>query len=265
MKVNLTGVSETLLIPLWARANETTYSNSIIKDSKAVEIINKMDYDFSKFKNSWLTQTGVAVRTKIFDDQVRKFVKKYSNAVVINIGCGLDTRFERVDNGRITWYDLDLPQAIEVRKKFFKENDRYKMISQSVFDNSWTQCIEQANKKVLVIAEGILMYFSKEEVVHILDILQKAFDECECLFEVTSPFIANNSRKHETVKKTNAVFKWGIKDGTEIETYNIFVKLIEEWNFFDFNKDRWRFMRLLSKIAFIKNNCNNRIIHLRIT
>eukprot|EP00831_Metopus_contortus_P044409 TRINITY_DN3561_c0_g1_i3.p1 TRINITY_DN3561_c0_g1~~TRINITY_DN3561_c0_g1_i3.p1 ORF type:complete len:154 (+),score=35.58 TRINITY_DN3561_c0_g1_i3:110-571(+) len=109
---------------------------------------------------------------------------------VINIGCGLDTRFERIDNGKVIWYDLDLPQSIKLRKNFFKEDDRYKMISKSVFDNSWINDIKEKNRKVLVIAEGILMYFSKEEVVSILDMLQRGFNECECLFEVTTPFIA---------------------------------------------------------------------------
>lgn len=264
MRVKLSNVSETLLIPLWARAKETMYENSIIKDNKAVEIMKKIDYDFSKFDKSWMTQLGVAVRTKIFDDQVRKFINNNFNSIVINIGCGLDTRFERVDNNKVEWYDLDLPQSIELRKNFFEENDRYKMISKSVLDDSWLNQINKQDKKVLIISEGVFMYFSKEDVVAILDIFQKGFNKCECLVEVTSPFIAKHSSMHDTVNKTEAVFKWGISDGHDLELYNSHVKFIEEWNFFDYYKDRWGSMNILSKIPYIKKNCNNRILHFRI-
>lgn len=265
MEAKLSGVSETLLIPLWARASETVRSDSIIKDSKAVEMVKRINYDFSKFENAWMSQTGIAVRTKIFDNEIKKFIRKYPDAVIINIGCGLDTRFERIDNGKITWYDLDLPESIDMRKKFFKENNRYKMLSKSVFDSSWTKCINKGNKKLLVMAEGILMYFSKEEVVSIIDMIKKEFRQCKCLFEVTPPFAVKNSRKHEAVKKvnSNAIFKWGLKKGKEIEGYRPFVRVLNEWNFFDFNKPRWRFMGKLSIFPFIKN-INNRIVELDI-
>ncbi|WP_294376109.1 class I SAM-dependent methyltransferase [uncultured Clostridium sp.] len=265
MKAKLTGVSETLLIPLWARASETVRSDSIIKDNKAVEMVKKIDYDFSKFENGWMSQTGVSVRTKIFDDEIKKFISKYPDAVIINIGCGLDTRFERIDNGKITWYDLDLPESIEVRKKFFEESDRYKMIAKSVLDNSWTRYVSRKDKKLLVMAEGILMYFSKDEVIKMFDILKDEFRTFKFLGEISAPFVVKNSKKHETVKKinSNAVFKWGIKNAKELETYRSYIKVIDEWNFFDFNKPRWRFMGKLSIFPFIKN-MNNRIVDLEI-
>lgn len=118
MQQKLKGVPETLLIPLWARATETQSSIPIVKDYKAVEMMKNIDYDFSKFDNTWLSQIGVAVRTELLDNSTKTFIHKYPNAVIINIGCGLDTRFFRLDNDKIKWYDLDLPEPIRIRKHF---------------------------------------------------------------------------------------------------------------------------------------------------
>lgn len=112
MKQNLNGVSETLLIPLWARAIESEYPDPIIKDEKAAEIMKEIEYDFAKLDEEWSTQISVVVRTEILDNATKNFIKKHPDAVIINIGCGLDTRFSRLSNDRIHWYDLDLPEPI---------------------------------------------------------------------------------------------------------------------------------------------------------
>ena len=114
----------------------------------AVDLVEKIDYDFSKFKDAWMTQVGCSIRAKILDIQTKRFVQKNPYGIIINIGCGLDTRFFRVDNGKLKWYELDLPESMEVREKFFNETDRYKMISKSVFDFSWISDIKKDNQEV---------------------------------------------------------------------------------------------------------------------
>ena len=98
---NLNGIPETLLIPLGARAVEIKQSNPIIKDYKAIEIMGLIEYDFNKFEDEWATQLSVAVRTEILDNATNEFMNKFPDAVIINIGCCLDTRFSRIDNGKI--------------------------------------------------------------------------------------------------------------------------------------------------------------------
>ena len=95
----LAGVSETLLIPLWARAAETRGPDPIIQDLMAVGIVEKIDYDFDKFNSAWKSRVGVSIRTMILDRAVEKFITRRPGARIINIGAGLDTRFFRVDNG----------------------------------------------------------------------------------------------------------------------------------------------------------------------
>ena len=143
MKQKLNGIPETMLIPLWAKARETHNQNPIIKDARAMEIIAGIDYDFSVFEKSWLTQVGVAIRTLILDEAVESFLKQNRNAAVINWGAGLDTRSGRLTNRDYhCWYDLDVPEAIELRKNFFQEDDKHRFIPKSIFDLSWLQDVD---------------------------------------------------------------------------------------------------------------------------
>lgn len=115
--LNLKGVEETMLIPLVIKANETLRDNARIKDEKAVEVVRKLNIDTEKY-DKFMSHEGVIARTILFDDTVKYYIEKYPDAVCISVGCGFDNRFERVDNGKIRWYDLDLPNVIEARKSF---------------------------------------------------------------------------------------------------------------------------------------------------
>ncbi len=262
---NLNGILETLLIPLWARAVEIKQSNPIIKDYKAIEVMELIEYDFNKFDNEWATQISIAVRTEILDNATNDFINKFPDAVIINIGCGLDTRFSRIDNGKIRWYDLDLPEPISLRRQFFKETERYKMIAQSVFDYSWIQEIQKGTP-TLIILEGLLMYFTKEEVVELLNMLIKLFEDGEMLIETIPPYLVKQSKKQDIIKKQyqiDAQFNWGLKNGKELEKINPQIKFIEEWHYFDYHRDRWKSIRWLSLIPQFKTRFGNRIVHIK--
>ena len=258
----LNNVPETMLIPLRARYLESKRPDGIIKDPKSIEILDKINYDFSgKNEVSKGSQMGVAIRTEILDEQTNIFLSKNKNALVVNLGCGLDTRFHRLDNGSVIWFDLDTPEAIELRKNFFKETDRFKFISKSVLDFSWTEQIPK-NKATLFIAEGLLMYFTEEEVKSILRTIGKNFPKSEILLEAMSPFVAKRSSKHPDVKKYNATFKWGIKTGKEIELWNIGAKFINEYYYFDRHKNKTPFVfKILSLIPAFRKMM--KIIHIK--
>ena len=265
MEQKLTGVPETLLVPLWARAIETKQDNHIIKDEKAVEIMDQIDYDFSKFKNQEPTQVSVAVRTELLDNAVKAFIDKYPTTTIINIGCGLDTRFLRVDNNKIYWYDLDLPEVISIRKQFFAEGERHKMIGKSVFDYSWIDDIN-ANDHILIIAEGILMYLTEQEVKDIMSKLAGAFNGAEMLLETTPASLVKQNEKQDFIRdqyQIEARLQWGIKKGKDITKLNSHIEFIEDWHYFDYHKDRWKTIRWLSLIPGFKDRFGNRIVHLK--
>ncbi|WP_461643101.1 class I SAM-dependent methyltransferase [Labilibaculum euxinus] len=122
IKINEGTVQETLLLLLWGRATETQKSNPRIVDNKAVEIIDQLDYDFSTITENLneLSITGWVARCIHIDRAVKQFIEKYPEATIINIGCGLDTTFDRIDNGKIMFYELDFPEVVELRKFFIK-------------------------------------------------------------------------------------------------------------------------------------------------
>ena len=263
METNLNGVSETLLIPLWARAVETHREAPIIRDPQAVRIMGQLNYDFSKFSKAWMSQVGVAIRTMLLDRAVEAFVFAHPDGVVINIGAGLDTRFFRIDNGDIDWCDLDLPEAIEVRREFFRESPQYRMVSNSVFDFSWIDSIDTSQRPVLLIAEGVLMYFDEASVRRLMDRLVEAFPAAEMLLEVMTPTLVGKAKHHDSVGRMNADFRWGIPGGQTMESYNSHISFVAEWNYFDYHRDRWRWMGWLARIPAFKNRFSSRIVHLR--
>jgi O-methyltransferase involved in polyketide biosynthesis len=121
-KIILGNTQKTLLLPLWGRAVESQKEEPLLADKKAVEIIEKIDFNFDAFSKSFsiISQLGWVVRSVLIDQVVKQFIEKHPNATIVNIGCGLDTTFERTDNGTIRWYDLDLPDTIELRKKILQ-------------------------------------------------------------------------------------------------------------------------------------------------
>ena len=109
------GVSKTLLIPLRGRYLETKRDGGIVDDPKSIEIIDAIEHDFTEVELPWVGQIMVSARTEILDEATKKFLTQYPDSVVVNLGCGLDTRIHRVDNGLVLWYDLDLPECIKLR------------------------------------------------------------------------------------------------------------------------------------------------------
>jgi len=117
IKPDLNGAAETMLQSFYARAQYSKSKNHKFYDSKAVEIVEKIDYDFSKAQKDTTMSSGVIARTLVFDELVKEFIDKNPDCTVVNIACGLDTRVYRMDNGKITWYNLDLPETIAVRDR----------------------------------------------------------------------------------------------------------------------------------------------------
>lgn len=233
MKIKLQGVMETMLITLNIRAKDFNSENPILNDKKSAEMVEQIDYDFSNFEDDSRTYIGVLSRAKIMDEEVKKFIQKYPNCHIVSIGSGLDTRFNRVDNGKIHWYDLDFPDVIEVRKKFFKENDRVKFIAKSALDESWTKDINTNGEKLLIISEGVLMYLYPQDVKKLLNLLTDNFDSFELHLDCISKLLVGKASSNKAVKKTKSQYFFGVTKGKEIMELNPKLKQIGYINFTD--------------------------------
>lgn len=248
MKVTLSPEQETLLIPLFAKAQP---ENPLFFDPKAQEILERVDYDFSRLRVPYKTVVLVCQRAKKMDAVARRFLAEHPNAVVLHLGCGLDSRFWRVDNGTVEWYDLDLPPVIDLRRNFYPPADRYHLIASSVTDLTWVAMVEAAGRPVLVIAEGLLMYLVEAEVMRLLLRLREAFPGCRLVADVFSRMTARTAARHPSLQRTGAFIGWGIDDPREIEAWLPGARLIEEW-YFTQDADLARlnlFLRLAYKLA----------------
>ncbi len=169
------------------------------------------------------------------DAYAREFLAGHAGSVVIQLGCGLDSRYNRVNDGEVEWHDLDLPAVIDLRRKFYAETGQYHMIPSSVTDLGWTDAISppvsQLGRPVLVIAEGLFMYLKEEAVKALILKLRQAFPGCELVFDAYSRLTAKSANRHPSIKKTGAVVHWGIDDPAAIEQWAAGIRLQEEWYF----------------------------------
>ncbi|MCM1146181.1 MAG: class I SAM-dependent methyltransferase [Lachnoclostridium sp.] len=216
-KIQMQGVPETMLQTLYARAAYSRGQNAKFHDGKAEKIVSRMDYDFSSAKNDAAMSEGVIARTILLDSMAGDFIRKNPECTVINIACGLDTRAYRLNiSESVRWYNLDLPETIEVRRLFLEENGHISMIAKSAMDEGWADVIEKPKGRVLVIIEGLVMYLSESDVKKILSIISNRFHFADVIMEIMNPWVVKNF-KEKSIKKTSAKFNWGIKSGKELE------------------------------------------------
>lgn len=227
-KVKLSPEQETLLITLYAKAQP---GNPIFFDTRAREILERVDYDFSALHVPYKTVVLVSQRAKKIDEIAREFLRAHSGAVVVHLGCGLDARFERVDDGAVEWYDLDMAPVIELRTRFFQPHERYHTVASDAADLAWLDQIEASGRPVLVIAEGLLMYLEEADVRRLVLRLRERFPGCRLVGDVFSLMTARAARRHPSLQRTGAHIGWGIDDSCEVEGWAPGIRLLEEWYF----------------------------------
>ena len=266
----ISDISETLLIPLYSRAAESQTENPILRDTKAIDITKEMNNIFKK-SDSDLHQAlakgkvrgklgkklnvTLCLRTRKFDEYCHSFLEKYPDGIIVELGCGLSTRFSRIDNKKLTWFDLDLPEVIDIRKVFFKESDRYHFIASSVLDFKWMEHVFNKNKKVLFLAEGLIMYLHEDEVRDLILKLQQTFPGCEVVCEVANTFVIKMLKRKIWRKKfqrdfhlgKDALFYFGISDSSDFEKWNQGISFLDDWTYFDDKEKKLGWINILGR------------------
>jgi len=232
---DLKGVSETLLIPLHYRVQESEMGSSSYKDDVAERFHDAIDYEWEKFQgsSSLLQRLGIVSRTAILDDQVKAFIASNPEGLIVNLGAGLDTRFHRFDNGKIEWIELDLPDVIAFRQKLREPtNPRHIFLAASVLDDHWLSRVKRhADARVLLIAEGLFPYFTEEQHREVFKRLADNFPGQEMLFQTSAPSIMGGFVQHSALPKlrTNADLQWGLEESTQVSSLNPKVQFICEF------------------------------------
>lgn len=236
VNINLGDVQKTMLLPLWGRAVETKKEKPLLVDEAAVRIIDRLDFDFQPMAANLdeLTQIAWIKRSLIGDQVVRSFLERFPDGTIVNIGCGLDTTFERTDNGKLRWYDLDLPDVIELRRQFISESDRRTYISSSFLEKEWLREIE-VHGNVLFIAAGVFYYFKEQEIKEFLIRLTDTFPGSSLLCDVCSPTgmrVANKKVVESSGLDEKSHLTWGLENKKDILAWDPRLSIIHTYHYF---------------------------------
>lgn len=217
-RVELGVVQETLLITLAARAKETRKTRPILRDPKAAEMVAAIGEQAAKYERDLGAWVNV-MRTAIFDAWVRAFLAEHPEATVVEIGTGLNTRFERVDNGRVHWIDMDLPDTIELRRRFFADTDRRQMLAASVLDEDWMQTVRQSPGPYFFVSEGVLTYLA--QAPQAIRAIATGFPGELFAFDTYPQRAMKQQHKMADKKKMGARWAWACEEPRSLESLGL--------------------------------------------
>ncbi len=255
-KIKLSGVPETMLQTVYARAKESA-GRGAIRDRKAEEIIGNLDYDFSLADKDVAMSSGVIARTILLDRLTGEWLARNPGATVVNIACGLDTRCYRM-SGFAHWYNLDLPDVIDVRSRLLPENDSISQIPMSATDN-WGGMIAEYDTPVLIIIEGLTMYLSEAEVKRIFSVISDRFEKATVFVETMNPTVAKHF-KEKSIEGSHAKFTWGMKNGKKLAELLPDFRFVAEHSLTEGMAEFVPVYRLLGKIPFVRNISNKIVV-----
>ncbi len=258
---DLNGISETYLAPLYWRAMESQRPDAMIKDEKAVALVTQMSLDFSRVRQIKMNELLNSMRimfTREMDRYARDFLSRHPEAVVVHIGCGLDSRFERVDNGQVEWYDLDLPDVIELRRRFIgDEGERYHLLGCSVLEDAWLEAVKvHSQRPFLFLAETVFVYFIEAQVKSLVLTLRDHFPGAELVFDGWRPFEVWLGNRYLSNSQFAGLMRWGFWRGQEIERWGDpstslragGIHMLGQWGFFDQPEPRMDSFRWMAPI-----------------
>lgn len=209
IKPQLTAVPETMLWTLHNRATEAMRNDGIIDDPQAVRIYQTIDYDYEKCFGK--AEPSHAIRSAMFDAELRAFLEKHPDGIVVNLGEGLETQRFRVAGDKALWFSIDLPEAIAIRERFIKPDDRHRHRALSALDRKWFANIPKG-RPVFITAQGLLMYLPENEVRSLFQDLASQFPGEWFMFDTIPQWLskkaANGWKKTEYYTTPKA--PWGI-------------------------------------------------------
>ncbi len=214
-KINVEGIPEKMLQALRSREKESRREGHFLYDEKAVQVVEAIDYDFSGIDEYAVMGRGTIAKAVLLDKLVKEYIGRNPKAVIVDIACGIDTRFYRVDNGQIQWYNMDLPETIEARNRLLGSHERVRDIPMSVLDESWAEEVA-AEGPVLFLAEGYTMYSNKQDVQQIFKIIRTHFDQADVFMEIASPKVVKQAVDTATGAKK---YTWGVKNGRALQSF----------------------------------------------
>ncbi|MBS0222155.1 MAG: class I SAM-dependent methyltransferase [Proteobacteria bacterium] len=225
--MELGDVSETLLIPLAARALAPRLNPDLhFRDPAAEQVVARLAVDLSRFAGDRASMRGSIVRAGWFDRVAREFITSHRDALCVALGAGLDSRAARVGIEHfpsVDWIDLDLAPVVSLRRKLLDPVPHAADLIADLADPGWIDDMPwPRNRPALFVAEGVLMYLRPAEVERFVRCLaaaaQRRAAAVTLAFDYASPWMVRNSRRHPSVKKTRARFSWALRRPSDLQS-----------------------------------------------
>ena len=218
-QTELGDVQRTLFFPLLARARETARKHPLLRDPKAAELVAAIDFDPATYDQSVMSFT-MLIRTLILDWWVGQFLAAHPAGTVVELGTGLNTRFERTDNGSVHWIDLDLPDTIELRRRFFADTTRRRMIPASLTDEDWLADVARLPGPYFFVSDGVLVYLREADVASTLTRIAARFPDSMLAFD-TYPRVTFAQQHKMAAKRGIAPWQWVCDDPRALEALGL--------------------------------------------
>ncbi len=221
------GVNKTLYIPLYGKAY-VSKKDIILKDVTAEEIWEKEGFPLKgKAKSKWLAYS-MGMRSAVFDGWLKRYMEQYPEAAVLHIGCGMDSRIYRVGAGKHQWYDVDFPEVIEERKRYYEEGENYHMIASDARNPMLLQDVPKGGQAIILL-EGISMYLTPEELNGLFKTLAGHFEMAYLLMDCYTVMAAKASKYKNPINEVGVTTVYGVDDGN-VPAENTGFTMIKEWD-----------------------------------
>lgn len=269
--IPLSAVSATMLMTLYGRVIDSRSSHPVLDDPKAEEIVAKLNPNLltsdqkllrslGQFKMRDTLSVHTALRARQYDRYTQELMAQYPDCTVVSLGCGLDTRFWRIDNGSIRFYDVDLPDVIRLKRTLVDETDRYRMIACSALDPAWMDEALADAKPVMILAEGLFMYLPKADVQTLVARLGERVERGQLVAEVVhesytrgvNAWLLGFKFKYELGFGEWITYQCGISESNEMEAWSPHLHLIDDWFYYNAEPEKVGFIRFLGRLPWIR-------------
>jgi O-methyltransferase involved in polyketide biosynthesis len=216
VKADLSGVPETLLWTLYHRSLEARRPDAVLHDPLAIELVDRIDYPFAEAFGTGFGQWQ-GLRSRTFDREIERFLAAHPDGTVVALGEGLETQFWRVDNGRVRWVTVDLPETVALRDQVLPLGPRQRMLATSVLDESWMGEVD-ASRGLLLTAQGLLMYLEIADVEWLVGVLARRFAGSALVFDAVPRWLAERSRQGKVggdIGYAPPPWRWGLDAARE--------------------------------------------------
>ena len=207
-------VNKTLFIPLYGKST-VSKQHIILSDPDAERIWKAEHFPLrGKSKSKWLAY-NMAMRARVFDSWTESMLRKHKDALVLHIGCGLDSRFKRVQEPYRLWIDCDLPEVIAIRKNYYDECGNYRMQPLDASDPAQIASLPESGTAIVVL-EGLSMYLSRAQLRGFLGTLRKKYRVLCVLMDIYTEFGAKASKYKNPVNDVGVTKLYGIDDMEDV-------------------------------------------------